>query len=115
MVLFRNSNGDIGVPPDPSVIPDGCTAFTVDNLRDADRVAAEMTSQLRKSWSDDGDFTRRMDAEYGNPRSRLIEQMANPKTEFEREVIRGLISDLDKEEGDRERISGEVHFDWRER
>jgi len=115
MYYDRDENGDIGIPPSPDIpVAQGSTRFTVDNLRDADKLAAEMSERQYRKFQDDGAFTIQAEELLGGPRSVLVSQMMNPKTEMEREVIRLLLPELDREEADRQKISSEVRFAWRE-
>jgi hypothetical protein len=115
MTLIRDENGKLGVPPQPDCIPDGCTAFTINSLQEADAVAREMREDLRNTWKDEGDFTRALDeAMGGDPRAVLLHNMQYGKGDIEREVCRSLIEILDAEEDNRRRVAAELHFRWRE-
>lgn len=115
MTLYRDASGEIGVPWDANEIPsEAVEVFTVDNLKDADRICAEMQRQMERKFEDDGHFSRTMEEYFDSPRSRLLEQQARAISQMEHDTIDLLIKDLDREESDRRKLSTSVHFAWRE-
>lgn len=112
VIYFRDEDGKIGVPPDPSMIPEGAVVLTATSLGELDKLSSEMQRELHASWKDNG-FTAEMEEMMGLPRKQLVGEMANASP-YGREVIRGLISALDKEESDRDRIQANTFFHRRE-
>lgn len=117
ITCFRDpATGEIGIPPDPSLVPEGMLPFTVSSLAEADRVSAEMSAQLDAKFRDEGHFTEMMEGELGNPRSQLVTRMMQTRSQFERDVIKEAIRDLDETESRRQRESrgAAVRFHYRD-
>jgi len=112
VTYYRDEDGNIGVPPEPGMIPEGCIALQATSLGELDKLASEMTAQQRETWRDNG-FTEQMEEMLGRPRKELVSEMANASP-YGREIIRGLLEHLDKEEADRDRVSANVYFHKRE-
>ena len=114
---YRDDSGRIGIPAEPGLLPEGVRpdqVFQATSLPELDRLSKEMSDDYRKEWQDNGAFTEMMEEQMGSPRSRLVSQMMNPKTEKEREVIRILLQELDKESADRQRVTSNFMFHHRE-
>ena len=115
VVAWREADGTLSIPPDPSFAPPpDAERFEIRTLAEADRVAAEERQRILSKWQGDEEFTRTMDATFDNPRSQLITQMLNPKSEMERDVIRLVIKELDEMESQRQNVEAHAFFHWRE-
>jgi len=114
MVYYRDSNGSIGIPPSPdSPIPDGYQRLECRTLADADKLAAEMTREQLEKFQSHEDFTAGAEAMFGSPRKHLVDQLSRTRSNIERDTIRVMLEDLDREASDRGRISAETIFRWR--
>lgn len=119
MVYFRDSEGKINIPPDPSLVPKNCERLEVRTLREADALAKEMTAVLQESWSHDAEVTAQLDMmavdENGRtPRQIVADEHNRPISDYGREVTAEMLRALDREEADRQRVSANVFFNWRE-
>ena len=112
VTYYRDAEGNIGIPPEPNLLPEGAIPLQATSLQELDKLSREMTDQMRATWRDEG-FTEEMEQMLGMPRKELVAQMQE-STPYGQEVIRGLLSHLDKEESDRDRVSANVYFRHRE-
>ncbi len=111
--FYRDEEGVICIPHDPSDVPKGTRLEEIDNLASADRISKEMSEQHYRKFQDDGAFTEMMEQNLGGPRKALIDRLNNPKSNYERDMIRGMLSELDNSRHDLTRIESETHFHWR--
>lgn len=109
---YRNPDGTIGIPPAPELAPPGVTLERIDDIATARKLSAEMSAHDYEKFQDHGRFTEEMESILGNPRQTLIDQMAHPKSQLERDTIPLLIEELDKEAADRTKISTDVKFEF---
>jgi len=115
VVYFRNSEGKIGVPPDPSMIPAGCVRYEANSLSEVDRISAEMDRDHYSEFQDDGRFTAGMDDFLGEPRQYLVERlMQGGLTNKHRDVIHAMIKDGDHEASQRQKITTRCGFRFRD-
>jgi len=114
---YRADDGTVGIPSEPGLLPDGIRrdqVFEASSLSELDSLSKEMSREYYEKWNDHGEFTEMMESALDSPRSRLISQMMNPKSEKERDVIRLLLKELDREAADRQRVTSNVFFHQRE-
>lgn len=111
---YRDEQGTICIPPDPALVPEGYQLETIDTLASADRVSKEMAAQHYERYQDNGAFTEMMEHNMGGPRKALIERMQNPKSNYERDMVREMIKALDSNSMDLTRIDSNAFFRWRE-
>jgi hypothetical protein len=115
VVYFRNQDGKIGVPPDPTMIPAGCVRYEANNLADVDRISAEMDADHYQGFQDDGAFTRGLDDFLGEPRKYLVDRlMEGALSNKHRDVIHEMIKDADFEAAQRQKITTRTAFHWRD-
>jgi hypothetical protein len=115
VVYFRNEDGKIGVPPDPSMIPAGCVRYEANNLAEIDRISAEMDRDHYNDFQDDGRFTAGMDDWLGGPRQYLVDRLQQGNlTNKHRDVIHAMIRDADYEAGQRQKITTRTAFHFRD-
>lgn len=105
-------DGTIGIPPDPSLAPEGMELIRVDSARHAEKLQKQMAEQEYGRWQDDGHFSQMMEEVLGNPRQTLVDQMAHPKSQLEKDTIPLLLEHLDKEEKDRTKVEADVKFEF---
>lgn len=111
-VYYRDEEGKICIPPDPSMVPKGREAITVKNLKEAQALQKEMTEETRRQFSGDADATRYFDEAQGEPMRHLEEIYKNPRSNFERDMVSLMIEDLNREARDRENIQAETTLHW---
>lgn len=115
VVFYRDHEGVICLPPTPdSPIPTGCQREYVNTLAGADKLCAEVRADLESKYRDHGAFTEMMEENLGNPRKQLIDRMAVTHSNLERDTIRLLLKDMDKQEAQRESMRVDARFGWRE-
>lgn len=115
-VYYRNPDGTLGVPAEEQFIPAGCERLEARTLSEQDELGRALAAQEHRKWEGSAEANAVMEEAFDNPRQRLIDKLSTGqvKGNLEREVIRLIIDDLDKEERDRNRISTEFHVHARE-
>lgn len=109
LVYFRNEQGKIGIPPDPSMIPTGFERLEARTLADVDRMMAEMSRESLADFTDEeGAFQEGLDAIIGNPRQHLVSQLGRSISNKERDVIHVMLKELDHEQAQRQKITTDV-------
>lgn len=103
---------EIGIPADPELAPEGVKLERIDSIHEAEKLAREMSADSYRKFSDDGSFTATMDQALGNPRQTLIDQMAHPKSQMERDVLPLLVKELDDEADRRTQITTDTKFEF---
>jgi len=115
VVYYIDNEGKINLPPDAQV-PKGFERREIRNLREADNLTREMTREMKERFAFDAtpmlDELHR-DANGNLPRDLIVKEMNNPKSDYGREVCRGLLEVLDREAEDRQKVQADVHFAWR--
>lgn len=111
---YRDENGTICIPPDPSLVPKHYHLEEINSLAQADKISKEMAQQHYERYQDNGAFTDMMERVLGNPRKHLIDRMQNPKSNYERDLCREMIKALDDGSLDLTRIESSAYFRWRE-
>lgn len=112
---WRNPDGTIGIPPDPSFpCPDDAEPFEIRTLAQADAVCKEIREEMLGKWQGDQQFTEMADWAFGDPRKALLQRMAETSSNFERDTLRLLVEELDKEQSNRENVDAYSYFPWRE-
>lgn len=111
---YRDEDGTICIPADPKDVPAGVRLEEIDNLAAADRVAKEMSEQHYRRFQDHGEFTKALESQLGSPRQHLIERLQNPKSNYERDMVRSMLKELDSGAHDLSRIQSDSYFHWRE-
>ena len=113
---LRDEHGKVGIPPEPGLpIPTGCTLHEAKSLQEIDAITREMNIDLHSQFYDDGTATRYLDAALGNPIETLKEQLRNPISRMERDVIPLLIEELEDMERKNRRVETSTRFYSRER
>src|SRR6266487_3533530 len=112
--FYREPDGTICIPHDPSDVPIGTRLEEISDLASADRLSKEMAGQHYRKFQDDGAFTEMMEQNLGGPRKALVDRLQNPKSNYERDLVRHMLSELDNSRHDLSRIESESHFHWRE-
>lgn len=111
VVYFRNADGKIGIPPDPSMIPFGCERLEARNLRDLDKLSAEMNQDHYRDFQDDGAFTEGMDEMLGSPRQYLVDRLQQGGlSNLNRDLIHECIKHADFEASQRQKITTDTRF-----
>lgn len=117
VVYFRDEDGKINLPPDPSILPPGVERMEIRSLAEADNLTREMTAELRERWSydatEDLDNMAR-DVNGNTPRDLVEKEHLSPLTDYGREVTGKMLEELDREARDRKSVSANVFFQWRE-
>lgn len=111
---YRDADGTICIPPDPSLAPAGVALEEIDSLKTADRLSKEMSEQHLQRFQDNGMFTETLQQMFGDPRKALVERMQNPKSDYERDLIRIMLNELDSSRHDLSRIESNSYFHYRE-
>ena len=111
---YRETDGTICIPTDLTEVPAGVNLEEIDNLATADRIAKEMSEQHYRRFQDHGEFTRALEQQLGNPRQHLVERLQNPKSNYERDMVRSMLEELDSGKHDLSRLQSESYFHWRE-
>jgi hypothetical protein len=112
---FRNAEGKIGIPPSPdSPLPLDCTPFSANTLPEIDALSAEMNADHLREWESSQEFTDGLNHALGDPRGELVRRLSNSKSEFQRDVIREMLADSDREDRNRANISSRTMFRFRE-
>jgi len=111
--FYRDSEGTICIPHDPSDVPIGTRLEEISDLASADRLSKEMAEQHYRKFQDSGQFTEMMEQNLGSPRRALIERLQNPKSNYERDMVRHMLSELDSDKHDTSRIESEAQFHFR--
>lgn len=115
VTYYIDDKGDIGVPPEPGLQPpDNVTVHTFNTLQEADRLAAKMRDQMYRDFQDDGVATEYFDQVTGWDRDDMLRAMREGGGRKEREVARLMLEDIDREAADRQRISTNAFFHFRE-
>jgi hypothetical protein len=109
-VYYRDEEGHVCIPPDPSMVPPGYTPLVVDNIRQAEALGHEVAQEQLEKFKDSGEFTERLEEMAGNPRQQLISAQLTARTNKERDFIREMVKELDKEAAKRENVRSEAHF-----
>ncbi len=113
-VYYRDEGGTICIPPDPGMVPAGYTAITVESIREAEKLSKEVAADYYNRFQDHGAFTTSMEDALGDPRRRLLDRMGVTGSNLERDVIRELVKDMDKEASARQNIRSDAHFKFLE-
>jgi len=114
-VYFRDAEGKIGIPPEPDMIPKDCQRFECSSLAEEDALAKEMSAEMYSKWQDHGAMTEIFDGMFDDPRKSLVDALASgPRGRKEAEAIRIMLSDLDQEAAQRQKITSNVFFHNRE-
>ncbi len=114
-IYYIDRDGRVGVPPQPGLPPpDNVTVHTANTLQEADRLAATMREQMYREFQDDGVATAFWDRQFGYDRQEIVRATTGAPTAKGREIARQLLSDLDREAADRQRITTGAYFHWRE-
>lgn len=112
ITYYVDRDGRIGVPPDPRLPPpDNVTVHYANTLAEVDRLSRTMQRQMYEEFQDGGVATAAFDKMVGFNRD---EMLRGAKTNKGREMVREMLRDLEKEERDRQRISTEAYFHFRE-
>lgn len=110
-VYYRDEEGKVCIPPDPSMVPEGRERLEVKNLTEAKALQREMTTELRRQFEEDH-ATEYLDQAQGNPREQLLRVLADPKSNYERDMVGYMLEVLDKEEKDRREVDAETTLRW---
>ena len=112
---LRDAEGKVGVPPEPGLpIPDGSTLFEATSLQEIDKISREMNLELAEQFRDEGEFTEMVDYVMGDPRKVLAQNLLNPKSNLERDLIPMLLDVLDGSADERTRAKTQLFFRGRE-
>jgi hypothetical protein len=112
-VYYRDADGNVCIPPTPDSIPKGCKPIVIKSIYEADKISAEVAADYRAKFAHDS-FTAETDANLGEPRKRLIDRMAETHSNLERDTIRVMIADLDREADKRGSMEVNARFHWRD-
>ena len=114
VTYYIDDKGKIGVPPEPGMEPpDNVTVHTFNTLAEADRLSARMREQMYADFQDDGVATEYFDQVTGWSREEMLHAMSHGRGRKEREIARLMLEDVDREAADRQRISTEAFFHYR--
>lgn len=112
---WRNPDGTIGIPADPSFAPPADSEpFQITTLAQADAIAREIEAQTYAQWHGDEAFTSAMDERLGHPREALNTRLLQTSSQFEKEVIREFLKELDTKESQRRDIRVHAGFHYRD-
>jgi hypothetical protein len=115
VTYYVDSNGKIGVPPEPGLEPpDNVTVHTFNTLAEADRLSSLMQAQMYEDFQDDGVATEYFDRVTGWDRSQMLDAMQHGRGRKEREIARLMLEDVDREAADRQRIATRASFHYRD-
>jgi len=120
-VYYRDAEGRIGIPPEPDMIPKDCQRYECTSLAEEDALAREMSQEMQQKWKDNGEGTEMCEAMLADYTDRpvgakqeLVNALNNnPRGRKEKEVIRIMLSELDREEALNHRVN--TDFYWRSR
>lgn len=121
-VYFRDSEGKIGIPPEPDMVPPDCQRYEITSLTEEDAIAKEMSVEMYAKWSDHGEFTEIMEGMLAETTGRtvgarreLVDALAaGAKGRKEADCIRIMLEDLDREESKNQRVNIDHYFHSRE-
>ena len=111
----RNEDGSIGIPPAPNLpLPRGATRATVSSLAELDRVTKEMNVQDSRRFSDDGSFNENIRGIFGDTRAELQHRLSQSRSNIERDTIRVMLDEGEREDAARRSFTGGSFFHQRE-
>jgi hypothetical protein len=113
VTYYRDAEGKVCIPPTADTDTGGFERLQINTLADADRICREVQQDYYERFSNET-FTEDMDKNLGDPRGVLNSRLSVSRSNLERDTIRGLLKELDKEEDKRRSVYTEAHFRWRE-
>lgn len=115
VAYFRDENGRIGIPPTPnSPIPADCIRFEARTLKEIDSLSAEMTRESLRDWESSQEFTDGLNDALGDPHGDLKHRLMTSRSDKEKDVIRLMLADSDREDRNRANVSANTIFRFRE-
>jgi hypothetical protein len=111
---YRDEEGNICIPPDPKEVPAGVRLEEIDSLASADRVSKEMAEQHRRRFQGSAEFTEALEKQLGSPRQHLVDRLQNAMSNYERDLCREMIAELDNGKHDLSQVQSDAYFHWRE-